>query len=285
MRLDSDSVWNISFEQLDILKAAERLSNNHVYIPISLLRSRSKPTNRFNELARELTERKFLTYKDKMYKLSISGQDCLAINALRLRGLQAMGSPIGIGKESDIFYGEYKGAKVAIKVHRLGRTSFRRVEERNLKDTKSWFAMNCESCKREAELLHKFCLLDVPQLLDVERHMLVMKLLNYAPLYQMKVENPAIISTKIFEFIKKLWDCGYVHGDLNEFNIMVRKDRIKVLDFPQCVAKTDPKALAYLKRDIECVHNFFMRKNRFVCDDSILLPVINEAGIMNNYEL
>lgn len=279
MKLESDGVWTITKNHLQILDAAEALSSTHEYIPIDTLKGRARARASFHDLALDLVRLKFLTYKDKMYKLSISGLDCLAINTLRRRGLRAMGSNIGIGKESDIYHGEYRGRPVAIKIHRLGRTSFRKVEERGLKDDSSWFALNKESCRRECDFLALLAGPDVPELIDHSRHVIVMELLDYDTLYRVKVDNPDVISTKMMAFVRKMWDIGYVHGDFNEFNVMVRGDDIKVLDFPQCIPVTDPKATAYLKRDIECVHKYFWKKNFYVCDDSIMKDVLKKNGI------
>ena len=62
------------------------------------------------------------------------GYDFLAIKAMLNRGsLTALGRKIGIGKESDIYLAcNEEGTQMALKIHRLGRTSFTNV--RNLRD-------------------------------------------------------------------------------------------------------------------------------------------------------
>ena len=276
MRLDADGVWNIPPDQLAILAAAEQLSSTHDFIPESVLKNKSGPNTSFRDSVWLMVVRKFLTCKEGMYKLSVSGHDCLAINALRKRGLTAMGSPIGIGKESDIYYGEFKGQPVAIKVHRLGRTSFRRVEERNLKNTRNWLTLNIENCRREEELLKRFSTLSVPRILERDRHILIMELINYLPLYKLKPNKPEIIASKMLNFIKEMWNMGYVHGDMNEFNVLADDLNIVVVDFPQCLKKDDKKAKIYLKRDIECVINYFKRKNRYECDLTPIKELLKE---------
>ena len=57
---------------------------------------------------------KFIQCFGSTFKLSLSGFDCVAINKLREMGLNQMGSPIGIGKESDIYLGQFKKQDVAI---------------------------------------------------------------------------------------------------------------------------------------------------------------------------
>ena len=57
------------------------------------------------------------------------GYDFLAIKAMLNRGsLTALGRKIGIGKESDIYLAcNEEGTQMALKIHRLGRTSFTNV--------------------------------------------------------------------------------------------------------------------------------------------------------------
>ena len=132
MKLISDAVWGVSKTHLKILEAAEKLSLNGEWTSEDALKHKSNIRANFSEYLRDLVTMKFITSKARCFKLSISGLDCLAINSLRKRGLNAMGSNIAIGKESDIYYGIYNGKKSAIKINRLGRTSFQKVHSREL---------------------------------------------------------------------------------------------------------------------------------------------------------
>merc|ERR1712083_617055 len=54
---------------------------------------------------------------------------------------------------------------------------------------------------------------------------------------------------------------GVIHGDFNEFNIMVKDngDPI-VIDFPQMVSTNHPSAKEYFDRDVRCLQDFFRRR-------------------------
>lgn len=280
MKLLMDGVWNITKDHLKILQAAETFISTHNYVPEHMIRNKARVSVNFSEFLRDLLKLKFIQIYSNTFKLSLSGFDCIAINSLRSAGLEMMGSKIGIGKESDIFLGVFQGKDVAIKVFRLGRSSFNKIEERCLKNEDNWFLANKESAKIEAEYLQLFSELDVPKFYCSNRHMVVMELLDsYETLFKVTVDNPDVISQKIFQFLKKMWDIGYAHGDLNEFNIMVSEDEIRVIDFPQCVRTSDEKAPFYLKRDIECIHKYFWKKNKFVCDDSMFKDIFQEYSI------
>lgn len=274
MKLEFAGVWGISKNHLKILETIEKMTNTREYIPVSSVKRRVGIKANFYELAYDLVNLKFLTYLDNKYKLSISGHDCLAINFLRMEGLRAMGTNIGIGKESDIYLGDFNGVGAAIKIFRLGRTSFRNVSDRDLKNDENWLSLNRECCKRELKFLNMFKDMEVPRVLAYNRHALVMKIYDYEMLYRIKIANCEIISQKIFKFIYNLWIRGYVHGDLNEFNIMVKDDDILVLDFPQCISISDKRAPEYLKRDVECIRRYFLKKNFYKCDTSLIDPIL-----------
>lgn len=280
MKLASDGVWTVSKTHMKILRVAEECMRSHAVVPFDTLKTRCRTRGSFNEHMVDLCKLKFLSYWEGGYRLTCSGHDCLAINTLRSRGLEAMGEKIGIGKESDIYLGVYGGRDVALKFHRLGRTSFRTVKKnRGYVNTKTnWLAMNRVSCEREMECLKRFSDMSVPAVVDHDRHVIVQELLDYRPLYRTRVSNADVIFRLTLEFIRDLWRRGYVHGDLNEFNVMVDRD-IKVIDFPQCVGSNDERALDYLRRDVDCVIGYFRKKYGCELDPEYCAMFMKELGL------
>lgn len=60
------------------------------------------------------------------------------------------------------------------------------------------------------------------------------------------------------ELIDRFAEHGLIHGDFNEFNIMINQDsEITVIDFPQCVSINHLNAEDYFDRDVECIYTFF----------------------------
>lgn len=280
MKLVTDGVWMISKTHLKILKTAEECMKIHGTIPLETLKSRSRIGGNFTEYAVDLCKLKFLSHWEQGYRLTHSGYDCLAINTLRAHGLEAMGERIGIGKESDIYLGVYGGQSVVLKFHRLGRTSFRTVRKNRayVNAKMSWLALCKVSCRREVEYLEMFRDMDVPVVVDHNRHVVVQELLDYQPLYKAEGINVEVIFDLMLNFIRDLWNRGYVHGDFNEFNVMVGED-IKVIDFPQCIENTDERAPEYLKRDIECVLAYFKKKYGYESGDSLCCRFMEELGV------
>jgi len=77
------------------------------------------------------------------------------------------------------------------------------------------------------------------------------------------------------EIIVRLCSVGLIHGDFNEFNIMIKEEEqgedvqlVPVLiDFPQMVSVDHPNAEFYFERDVECVKRFFERRFGFTSTD------------------
>jgi len=54
--------------------------------------------------------------------------------------------------------------------------------------------------------------------------------------------------------IIKLAEHGLVHGDFNEFNLMISDDEvITMIDFPQMVSTSHINAKFYFERDVKCI--------------------------------
>jgi len=62
------------------------------------------------------------------------------------------------------------------------------------------------------------------------------------------------------ELIIQLAEHGLVHGDFNEFNLMIDDDeKITMIDFPQMTSTSHQDAKFYFERDVKCVQTYFNR--------------------------
>jgi len=83
------------------------------------------------------------------------------------------------------------------------------------------------------------------------------------------VADPAGLYSTLMQLIFRLASRGLIHGDYNEFNILVYEDgRPILIDFPQMVSIDHPNARDYFERDVECIRTFFARKFRFEADEA-----------------
>jgi len=251
------------------------------------------------------------------YRLTWAGYDYLAFRALSQKGVvSSVGKQIGVGKESDVYlamgrdleaierqrdlervrrsengevtYGHANVPddeedmefvkEVAIKIHRLGRTSFRQVKNKrdyhNGRNHSSWIYLSRLAATREYSF--QKCLWErgfpVPKPLGVNRHMVIMELVRGYPL--IRVDNLSGHELDVFqqcvEIVVNLAKNGIVHGDLNEFNLMVEDvdiegkqltvPKVIMIDFPQMIAIDHPQARDQFYRDVEGIRRYFELK-------------------------
>ncbi len=266
-------------EDFKVLRAVEVESKFYRYVPIERIVARcglppeevSYRLSRLNRL--ELIVRRVGAYTGFM--LNMHGYDCLAIRSLVLRGVISAISNrrINVGKEADIFEGlTPKNERVSVKFNRLGRISFRHTKRyRDYSADKprvSWLLESTRAAKKEYNALRilSFEGVSVPRPIARDRHVLVMEFIEGVDLYNChKLPNPEKTLREILENVKKAYSIGIIHGDLSEYNVIVKPDlSICIIDWPQYVRVTHPMADFYLKRDLENVLRFF--KKRFNVD-------------------
>lgn len=194
-----------------------------------------------------------------------------------MRGsINSFGTQIGVGKESNIYVvADEEGTPLCLKLHRLGRTCFRNV--RNKRDyhgkrkKMSWLYLSRISATREFAYMK--ALYDrgfpVPKPIDFNRHCVIMELVNGYPLHQIdEVGDVEQLYDDLMNLIVKLGNHGVIHGDFNEFNIMVTDDAKPILiDFPQMVSTSHAQAKMFFDRDVTGVREWFKKKYGFDSED------------------
>ena len=237
---------------------------------------------------------------DDGYRLTYGGLDYLSLHTHQKRStLYSVGNQIGIGKESDIFVvASPTGTQHVLKIHRLGRISFRSVKAnrdylRN-RNSGSWMYMSRLAALKEFTFMKALMEngFSVPEPIAQSRHTIVMSLIDAFPLRQVtEVPDPAGLYAELMEMILRLATFGLIHGDFNEFNILIKEERrpasqpeptpsglsptqsnpqttlIPVLiDFPQMVSVDHANAAMYFDRDVNCIKRFFQRRYHFTSD-------------------
>ena len=71
-----------------------------------------------------------------------------------------------------------------------------------------------------------------------------MSYVNAYPMSQVKdMQNPAKVYEELLNIVIKLAEYGLVHGDFNEFNLMINdEEEITIIDFPQMTSTSHPNA-------------------------------------------
>ena len=201
------------------------------------------------------------------YRIHFDGYDALAVGALTLRGLSAIGDNIGVGKESVVYEGVYDSEPVILKFHRAGYTSFKQVaRQRDTGDRNHWIFIARRAAKREYEALVTLAALSsdsavsVPKAIDHNRHLIAMSIAPGSELSKTKVDDPDWFLDEIIEQIRKTYSAGFIHSDLSEYNVFVSPDGATLIDWPGYVTTTHPQAEFLLERDVKNILSFFNRK-------------------------
>ncbi|PBP25634.1 serine/threonine protein kinase RIO2 [Diplocarpon rosae] len=295
MRLDTKHMRYLTAEDWKTLAAVETGSRNHEVVPTALIGQisgqRGAVHKNISALAKVGLIARLRNAKYDGYRLTYGGLDYLALNTYRKRkDVYSVGNQIGVGKESDIFVvADEKGVQRVLKIHRLGRISFRTVKAnrdylRN-RSSGSWMYMSRLAALKEFTFMT--ALRDngfpVPEPLAQSRHTIVMSLIDAFPMRQISsVPNPSSLYAELIAMILRLAQYGLIHGDFNEFNILVKEETKTeteenkqtqtlfltpiLIDFPQMVSMDHANAEYYFDRDVNCIKRFFERRFNFRSD-------------------
>lgn len=277
----------LSSEDWKVLTAVETASRNHEVVPTKMIQQMSGlggSTNRcISALAKNSLIARLKNAKYDGYRLTYGGLDYLALHTHRQKStVYSVGNQIGVGKESDIFVvASPTGQQLVLKIHRLGRISFRTVKANRdyLRNRQggSWMYMSRLAALKEFAFMTS--LRDngfpVPEPIAQSRHTIVMSLIDAFPMRQIaSVPDPASLYSELIQMILRLAQYGLIHGDFNEFNILLKEEKDEeakggvritpiLIDFPQMVSVDHANAEYYFDRDVECIKRFFKRKFHF----------------------
>jgi len=274
-KLDVSMLVYLTKDDLRVLIAVEMGMKNHELVQKALIISIAQVKSGVGKILMDLCRKRLLQYESSGsrysgYRLTNSGYDYLALKALAGRDvIKSFGNQIGTGKESNIYVvGDQDGETLCLKLHRLGRTCFRKVRENETITKKrkqmSWLYLSRISATKEFAYMK--ALFDrgfpVPRPIDFNRHCVVMQLVHGHTLQQIsEVDDPADLYDKLMNLLLKFANHGVIHGDFNEFNIMVKDNGEPIIiDFPQMVSTNHPQAKEFFNRDVKCLQDFFRRR-------------------------
>jgi RIO kinase 2 len=262
-------------EDLRILQIIETAMSKHEFVPKEqVAKYANLPMDRIDFLLDKISKLG-LVYRTKGayvgYTLNYAGYDCLSINAFVKSGMiQSFGQSLGVGKEADVYDAlTPQNVRVAVKLHRLGRISFRQTRRKRgyVKEHAGWLFQSRLAAEREFQALKLVFAsgVAVPEPLAQNRHCIVMGVIEGAELAKYKeLSHPEKVLREILRNVRKTYvKAGVIHADLSEYNILVKEDmNILIIDWPQFVTVKHPNAEELLKRDLRNVLSFFSRKFR-----------------------
>ena len=260
-------------EDFRILNIIESAMSKREFVPTEQIQKYAKlPMDRIQFTLGKLNKLG-LTYRSKGayegHKLNYAGYDSLAINALVKAGIiDSFGKSLGVGKEADVFDAlNSKGNRIAVKFHRLGRTSFRQTRRKRgyIREHSTWLFQSHLAAEKEfqaMQLVYKNGV-SVPEPISQNRHVIAMGMIEGGELSKYKdVGDPKKVLKEILRNIKKTYlKAHIIHGDLSEYNIILKPDgHILIIDWPQAVNSDHANAKDLLERDLKNVLTSFERK-------------------------
>eukprot|EP00903_Cladosiphon_okamuranus_P008414 g8090.t1 len=294
VKLDVTCMRHLSKHDIRVLTAVEMGMKNHDLVPVELIASIAKLRHGgTHKILSTLLTFKLIAHDRSVYdgyRLTYTGYDILALNVLQSRGhICAVGSKIGMGKEADIYMAQTPdGDQVVLKLHRLGRTSFKAVKNKRdylkSRTSVSWLYMSRLSALKEFAFMtalfqHGF---PTPTPLDHNRHVVLMSHAKGYPMYQLRsgeMAHPDVVYRRCVEMIVRLARHGLIHCDFNEFNILVdEQERLTLIDFPQMVSTRHANAEEMFDRDVACVVKFFSMKMKHVPEASDIPSFADAVG-------
>jgi len=267
------AILKLEPEGFQILEAIEKQTRKFEYLPVEVVSNLTEIHIQTTEHhLQELQKQKLLTYQSEPYegyKLTMGAHDILALKALVDKNvIEKFGKSLGVGKESDVYDAlTPDGTQVAVKIHRLGRTSFRDVKRKRGYTTQhlytpDWHKRSALAAKREYIALRLLEPHDIaaPKPLARNRHILVMSMIEGAELYRYStIADPGAVLEEILDNMRLAYqDAKVIHADLSPYNVILQPDQhILIIDWPQYIRPDHPNAEALLKRDVRNVLGFF----------------------------
>lgn len=122
----------------------------------------------------------------------------------------------------------------------------------------------------------------VPKPIYVYENILVMEFIGENGVPAPLLKDLSVINIELFnqiiDAIKKLYNkAKIIHADLSEYNIMVRNNKIYIIDFGQAVTIEHPMSYEFLLRDIKNIVRFFRKNGINVPDDEVIIKWIKEV--------
>lgn len=236
-----------------------------------------KESGAFDENYFEVMERRIRTEADrKIFHQVFDSKTLDAVQALALRGVfEAIEHIISTGKEAHVFLAsDAAGKKRAVKIYKKEATGFKKmnsyiVGDRRFRDLrKGRWGIVFAWARKEFKNMRRAngAGLSAPMPIGLKDNVLVMEFIGNG-----EEASPRLKDTRptqdeleryreqVAEFAAGLYLAGLVHADLSEYNILVRNDKLVVIDFGQAMLLNHEKAKSFFERDMKNMAIYFTK--------------------------
>ncbi|KAG5473685.1 hypothetical protein LSCM1_04312 [Leishmania martiniquensis] len=190
--------------------------------------------------------------------------------------LREINGCVSTGKEANVYYAvSGDGSPAALKVYKTSILSFKDRDQYVSGEFR--FQRYCKSNPRkmvrtwaEKEARNLIRLQDggvlAPAVKLLRQHVLIMEFLGEDGWPAPRLKEVKFPSTKALDkcyldlccTMRKMYARSHlIHGDLSEYNLLLYRGRVVVIDVSQSVEHDHPRSMDFLRRDIVNVNNFF----------------------------
>eukprot|EP01119_Soliformovum_irregulare_P016310 TRINITY_DN4700_c0_g1_i1.p1 TRINITY_DN4700_c0_g1~~TRINITY_DN4700_c0_g1_i1.p1 ORF type:complete len:584 (+),score=182.04 TRINITY_DN4700_c0_g1_i1:145-1752(+) len=229
------------------------------------------------------------------------------LNFLNSSFLQEINGVVNTGKEANVYHAiagsasEEDGTEYAVKIFKTTLNEFKnraeyvegefRFRRQTTQNSQKLIKLWAEKEMRNLKRLHSQGVM-CPQPVHLKDNILIMHFIGKdgwpAPLLKdtnLSLERYTEIYHQIVHMMRKMFhDCKLVHGDLSEYNILYYDKQAYIIDVSQSVEHDHPKAFDFLRKDCECIVNFFSKKGVQVLKLKNLFEFITDVSIRGNEE-
>jgi RIO kinase 2 len=253
----------------------------------SIAKVSGQPIDRVNFGLSELNKRKLVGTSGRTYEIYVPAVDLLALKFYADKDYaNALGKLIAKGKESDVYEVlSGRGDLYALKLFRLGRTSFRDVTRKRRappRQLNTWLDVNYQAARREFNALERLADVtkNVPVAVATNRHTVLLKELPGVRLTNRpELVEPRRVLREIMDTVREAYaKAGMINGDLSEYNILTDGAAVWLIDWPQWVGKDHPNAKELMGRDVSAVAKFFERSYGLSADADALAGYVMMGG-------
>lgn len=177
---------------------------------------------------------------------------------------------VSTGKEANVFHGFLNKKEIAIKIYAVETSDFKNMDRYIRGDVRFPKWKNRRQLvylwarKEFHNLLKVHEQINCPKPIGVEKNILVMSFIGKGgiPAFKWKdlpPKDPQNALEKVLNFIKKMYEQDFVHGDLSEYNVLNWNEEPWLIDFSQGVLTTHPLAEDLLQRDVKNILHYFRK--------------------------
>lgn len=217
-------------------------------------------------------------------------QTLLAVYKLMKEGIvDTVEFTISTGKEGNVFLATTpEGGLIAIKIFRISTATFKRISRYIEGDPRFRSILGSHRkiifawTNKEFRNLHRLHTagVRVPVPIRFYKNLLAMEYIgdedSPAPMLKdVVLEEPEEVYKTLVEYVRRAYQkAALVHGDLSEYNVLMRDGEPVVIDCGQALLTEHPNAIDFLRRDVENLNRYFRRLGVDVMESESMIEMV-----------